>query len=99
MTENIKNPSQDSTNEIDLIELIRHLWDNRKLILKITGAFIALGLIVAITSPKQYKVEVRMLPESKSSSGGAAALLSSLGGLGGFAMPLGEGADAIGPML
>ncbi len=99
MTENIKNPSQDSTNEIDLIELIRHLWDNRKLILKITGAFIALGLIVALTSPKQYKVEVRMLPESKSSTGGASALLSQFAGLGGFTMPLGEGADAIGPML
>lgn len=99
MTENIKNPSQDSSNEIDLIELIRHLWDNRKLILKITGAFIALGLIIAITSPKQYKVEVRMLPESKSSTGGASALLSQLGGLGGFSMPLAQGADAIGPML
>jgi len=100
MTENIKNPSQDSSNEIDLIELIRHLWDNRKLILKITGAFIALGLIVAITSPKQYKVEVRMLPESKSNSvGGASALLSQFSGLGGFSMPLAQGADAIGPML
>jgi uncharacterized protein involved in exopolysaccharide biosynthesis len=96
MTENIKSPS----DEIDLIELIRHLWDGRKLIIKITAAFIALGLVIAITSPKQYKVEVRMLPEAKSSNaGGASALLSSLGGLGGFAMPLGEGADAIGPML
>ncbi|MDY0142889.1 MAG: Wzz/FepE/Etk N-terminal domain-containing protein [Bacteroidales bacterium] len=88
-----------SSDEIDLIELIRHLWDNRKLILKITGAFIALGLVIAITSPKQYKVEVRMLPESKSSTGGASALLRQFSGLGGFAMPLGEGADAIGPML
>ncbi|NHB69833.1 Wzz/FepE/Etk N-terminal domain-containing protein [Perlabentimonas gracilis] len=96
MTENIKSPS----DEIDLIELIRHLWDGRKLIIKITAAFIALGLVIAITSPKQYKVETRLLPEAKSASGGgAAALLSSLGGLGGFSMPLGEGADAIGPML
>lgn len=96
MTENIKSPS----DEIDLIELIRHLWDGRKLIIKITAAFIVLGLIIAITSPKQYKVETRLLPEAKSASGGgAAALLSSLGGLGGFSMPLGEGADAIGPML
>ena len=100
MTENIKNPSQDSSNEIDLIELIRHLWDNRKLILKITGAFIALGLIVALTSPKQYKVEVRMLPEIQgNTSGGASALLKQFGGLGGFSMPMGEGADAISPML
>lgn len=91
---------QTNSDEIDLIELIRHLWDGRKLIIKITAAFIALGLVIAITSPKQYKVETRLLPEAKSASGGgAAALLSSLGGLGGFSMPLGEGADAIGPML
>ena len=96
MNENTNKPASD---EIDLIELIRHLWNGRKLIIKITAAFIVLGLVIALTSPKQYKVEVRMLPESKSSTGGAAALLSSLGGLGGFAMPLGEGADAIGPML
>lgn len=91
---------QTNSDEIDLIELIRHLWDGRKLIIKITGAFIILGLIIALTSPKQYKVETKLLPEAKSASGGgAAALLSSLGGLGGFSMPLGEGADAIGPML
>ena len=87
MTENIKSPS----DEIDLIELIRHLWNGRKLIIKITAAFIALGLVIALTSPKQYKVEVRMLPEMKSSSsGGASALLRQFSGLGGFAMPLGR---------
>lgn len=96
MNENTNKPASD---EIDLIELIRHLWNGRMLILKITGAFIILGLIIALTSPKQYKVEVRMLPESKSSSGGASALLRQFSGLGGFAMPLGDGADAIGPML
>ncbi|MDX9846002.1 MAG: Wzz/FepE/Etk N-terminal domain-containing protein, partial [Tenuifilaceae bacterium] len=98
MNENTYN--KPASDEIDLIELIRHLWNGRKLIIKITAAFIALGLIIALTSPKQYKVEVRMLPEMKSSSsGGASALLRQFSGLGGFAMPLGEGADAIGPML
>lgn len=99
MSENTNKPTQDSSNEIDLIDLIRHLWDNRKLIIKITAAFIVLGLIVALTSPKQYKVEVRMLPEVKSSTGGASALLSQFTGLGGFGMAMGDGADAIGPML
>jgi uncharacterized protein involved in exopolysaccharide biosynthesis len=96
MNETTNKPASD---EIDLIELIRHLWNGRKLIIKITSAFIVLGLIIALTSPKQYKVEVRMLPESKSTTGGASALLRQFSGLGGFAMPLGEGADAIGPML
>jgi uncharacterized protein involved in exopolysaccharide biosynthesis len=95
--ENIKRTASD---EIDLIELIRHLWNGRKLILKITGAFILLGLIIAITTPEQFNAEARLLPEVKSSgaAGGAAALLKQFGGLGGFSMPT-DGADAIGPML
>lgn len=98
MNENTYN--KPASDEIDLVELIRHLWNGRKLIIKITAAFIVLGLIIALTSPKQYKVEVRMLPEMKNSSaGGASALLKQFSGLGGFAMPMGEGADAISPML
>ncbi len=89
---------QTSSDEIDLIELIRHLWNGRKLIIKITAAFIALGLVIALASPKQYKVETKLLPESKSSSGSASALLRQFSGLGGFSMAA-EGADAIGPML
>lgn len=96
MNETTNKPA---SNEIDLIDLIRHLWNGRKLILKITGAFIILGLIIALTSPKQYKVEVRMLPEVKSSGGGASSLLKQFGGLAGIAMPLNDGVDAIGPML
>lgn len=93
-------PRPNSSNRIDLIELILHLWAGRRLILKITSAFIALGLIIALTSPKQYLVETKLLPESKTSDlGGASALLSQFSGLGGFAMPMGEGADAIGPTL
>lgn len=98
MNENTYN--KPASDEIDLIELIRHLWNGRMLIIKITAAFIALGLFVAFTSQKQYMVEVKMLPEIKNSStSGASALLKQFGSLAGFSMPLGEGADAIGPML
>ncbi|MFP4556737.1 MAG: Wzz/FepE/Etk N-terminal domain-containing protein [Bacteroidales bacterium] len=97
---NNQNSKPNTSSEIDLIEIIRHLWSGRKLILKITGAFFVLGLIIALTSPKQYSVETKLLPETKSNDlGGASALLSQFSGLGGFALPMGEGADAIGPML
>ena len=38
----MNNPEQ----EIDLVEVIRKLWRNRKLILKVTVAFMILGVLV-----------------------------------------------------
>jgi uncharacterized protein involved in exopolysaccharide biosynthesis len=95
------NPPQTTTNsdEIDLIEVIRHIWNGRWLIAKVTGAFIVLGLIIAFTSTEQFKAEARLLPEIKDTRGGASALLRQFGGLGGLNIPLGEGADAIRPDL
>jgi uncharacterized protein involved in exopolysaccharide biosynthesis len=95
------NPPQTTTNsdEIDLIEVIRHIWNGRWLIAKVTGAFIVLGLIIAFTSTEQFKAEARLLPEIKDTRGGASALLRQFGGLGGLNIPMGEGADAIRPDL
>jgi uncharacterized protein involved in exopolysaccharide biosynthesis len=66
------NPPQTTTNsdEIDLIEVIRHIWNGRWLIAKVTGAFIVLGLIIAFTSTEQFKAEARLLPEIKDTRGG-----------------------------
>lgn len=94
---NIKPSSND---EIDLIEVIRHIWNGRWLIAKITGIFIILGLVIALASPNQYKAEARLLPEAQDAQGGASALLRQFGGLGGFNLPGGgNGADAIRPDL
>ena len=92
-------PSTTSSDEIDLIEVIRYIWDGRWLIIKVTGIFIVIGLIIALTSQNQYKAEARMLPEAQDAQGGASALLRQFGGLGGFSMPGGSGADAIRPDL
>ena len=45
-------PQQDE--EIDLVEVIRKLWKNRKLIIKITVVFMVIGVLVALFSPKEY---------------------------------------------
>ena len=89
-----------SSDEIDLIEVIRYIWDGRWLIVKVTAIFVVLGLIIALTSPNQYKAEARLLPEVRDTqAGGTSALLRQFGGLGGFSMPGGAGADAIRPDL
>ena len=76
--------------EIDLLELARKLWDNRKFILKVTAIFAAIGLFVAIFSAKEYTSSVTMVPQigdGKSKAGGLAGLAAmagvNLGDLGG----------------
>jgi hypothetical protein len=76
--------------EIDLLELARKLWDNRRFILKVTAIFAALGLFVAIFSAKEYTSSVTMVPQisdGKSKAGGLAGLAAmagvNLGDMGG----------------
>ena len=99
MTEQPSPAKQAPSDEIDLIEVIRHIWNGRWLIVKVTLAFMVLGLVIAFTSTEQFKSEARLLPEIRDTRGGASALLRQFGGMGGFSLPGGEGADAIRPDL
>ena len=73
-------PAQEE--EIDLLELAGRLWQNRRLIIKagIIGAFV--GLVVAFSIPKEYRVTVTLAPESRGSSSGSLASAAALMGLG-----------------
>ncbi|MEL7834094.1 hypothetical protein [Fodinibius sp. Rm-B-1B1-1] len=48
---------------------------------KITGAFLVLGLLIALFSPKEYSTEATLMPESQSAQSGAAGLLQQYGGM------------------
>ncbi|MFP4287907.1 MAG: Wzz/FepE/Etk N-terminal domain-containing protein [Bacteroidales bacterium] len=93
-----ENP-QNNSDEIDLIEVIRHIWDGRWLIVKVTLAFMVLGLVIAFTTTEQFKSEARLLPEVSENGGGASSLLRQFGGMGGLNLPIDDGADAIRPEL
>jgi uncharacterized protein involved in exopolysaccharide biosynthesis len=102
MAEELKSNKIIEGGEIDLIEIIRHLWNNRLLILKFIIIFVVVGLFIAFTSAHKFKAEARLLPEIQDTRGGASALLRQFGGFGGLSglsMPGLEGADAIRPDL
>ena len=69
-------------HEIDLVELIQRMWVNRKLILKVTGVFFVLGLLVALLSSKAYTAGCDVVPQTSDS--GAASRMSSLAALAGI---------------
>jgi uncharacterized protein involved in exopolysaccharide biosynthesis len=69
-----------SENEIDLMELAKKLWEERKFILKVCGIALLVGLVVAFSLPKEYKTEVIFALDVDSKGiGGFGALASMVG--------------------
>ena len=68
--------------QIDLIELTKVVWSKRWFIIKATGLFVVLGLIMALTSPKEYRTSSTLIPEMVGQDG---KLGGSLGGLASLA--------------
>lgn len=89
MTEN-KNYQQPDVQEpendeitIDWMDILRRIYTIRKTLYKAAGVGVVLGIIIALSIPKQYTVTVTLSPEmgGDKSSGGLASLASSfLGG-------------------
>ena len=68
-TNNTERPREDEELEIDLMEYVRKLWAARKMLLKVAGIGAIVGVIIALSIPKQYTVEVTLSPESGKSGG------------------------------
>lgn len=77
----IRSIEEDNDDEIDLIELVKTVWDGRRLIVISVVLFVVIGLIVAIGSPDVYTSEVKIMPEAQEGN--------SLGSLGGLAAQFG----------
>ena len=83
--------------EIDLKSILRKIIGIRKTIYKAAGIGLVIGIIVAISIPKQYMVKVTLSPEmGGSKAGGLSGLAASFLGSGGA---MNEGADALNASL
>ena len=89
MTENknYQNPDvQEPENDeitIDWMDILRRIYTIRKTLYKAAGVGVVLGIIIALSIPKQYTVTVTLSPEmgGDTKGGGPASLVSSfLGG-------------------
>ena len=90
---NFPQQQEEDEMEIDLMEYARKLWAARKLLLKVAGLAIIVGIVIALTTPKQYTVSVTLAPESSKSGGGGLSGIASMLGVGGFNM--GSDVDAL----
>ena len=90
---NVPQQQEEDEMEIDLMEYARKLWAARKLLLKVAGLAIIVGIVIALTTPKQYTVSVTLAPESSKTGGGGLSGIASMLGVGGLNM--GSDADAL----
>ena len=81
--------------EIDLVELIQKMWVNRGLIIKVTAAFMVVGLLVAIFSSKVYTASCDVVPQSSDSS--ASSRMSSLAALAGINLNQAQNVKVLSP--
>ena len=90
---NVPQYQEEDEMEIDLMEYARKLWAARKLLFKVAGIAVIVGVIIALTTPKQYTASVTLAPESSKGGGGGLSGIASMLGVGGLSM--GSDADAL----
>ena len=96
-TKQLHNNHHDEEIEIDLMDLLRKVIGIRKKIYKAAGIGLVIGVIVAISIPKQYTVEVTLSPEmGNNKGGGLSGLAASFLGSG---VTMGDGTDALNASL
>jgi uncharacterized protein involved in exopolysaccharide biosynthesis len=65
-------------DEIDLVDLLKTIYKNRKLIIIITSVTTLFGVVFAFVQPKKYKSEMTFVEQKSSISSYLLSLLSSL---------------------
>ena len=83
--------------EIEMIDLFRKVISIRKKIYKAAGIGLVIVIVVAISIPKQYTVEVTLSPEMGSAKGGGLSGLAA--SFLGSDVTMGDGSDALNASL
>lgn len=89
--------TEEEYDEIDIMELLRKLFKEWKLILKWVGVAAVAGLVIAFSLPQEFTVNSKLAPEVVSRSGGGS--LSSLASLAGINLGSMSTSDAVYPDL
>jgi uncharacterized protein involved in exopolysaccharide biosynthesis len=76
-----QNNTMPQEQEIDIMEIISKLWNNRKVIIKwgVIGAVV--GLIIAFSIPKTYRVSATLAPEMQQRVGSGVSSIASMMGV------------------
>lgn len=93
--QNINNTEEEQ--EIDLLELARKLWDERRKLIKWGAVGLIAGIVIAFSIPKEYTTTIKLASESD--QGGGSSNLGALAAMAGINTSIGQGKDAVNPQL
>ena len=94
--EKIVTPAEQEEEGIDIVAVIRSLWEGRKTIFICLGIFIVLGLVAALTMKRAYTVKTVMVPQLNSRQNSS---LGSLAALAGIDMGMNTSAADLSPLV
>ena len=77
--------SENRDAEIDLLELVKILWDEKKSIITITLIIAFISVIYAFSQPNIYQAEALLAPADDAGGGGVSKLAGQFGGLASLA--------------
>ena len=83
--------------EADLLKMIGQIMDKWKFIFVVAMCFSLFGLLIAVSTVKEYTAEIVVAPETSGPSGVSG--LGALASMAGFNLSMGESGDAIYPLL
>ncbi len=78
----MENKTQIEADKIGIRDLLFLIWENRQNILKLTSVFLAIGIIIAFSIPREYTCIVKLVPEE--SKPGISGNISSLAAMAGI---------------
>ena len=82
MDENMNyNQPYEEEEGLDIMALVRQLWDGRKTVIIWTCVFILLGVFAALTMKRTYSVSTVMVPQMNSKSNSSLSSLAALAGV------------------
>lgn len=73
--------TDNNSDEIDITEILKKLWVKRSFIIKLTVAFLLLGLFVALFSPVQYTSTCTVVPQGSRSGGSSLGSVAAIMGV------------------
>lgn len=84
--------------EIDIVELIKKMWLNRRFIIKITAVFMVLGLVIALVMDDIFTASCDVVPQT-SDSNSAESQMSSLAKLAGIDLAQDQDGKTLSPYV
>lgn len=87
------------SGEIDLVDLLRKLWQGRRLIMWWCLAGVVVGLVIGFSIPKEYTTVVKLAPEIQNNQSSALKGLGAVASMAGVNLSNATSADAVSPEL